>query len=69
MSACTKYGLNNPMACVSRRLAPYGNTEDVMKELGKLAAEHPQAGIQPKSYGSVNEARIATPEVISRIDR
>ena len=31
LEACTKYGLTNPVPCFSRRLAMYGNTEDVTK--------------------------------------
>lgn len=38
---CTKFGLNNPLACVTRRLAHYGNTDDVLKELNKIALDNP----------------------------
>jgi hypothetical protein len=35
MTACTQFGLNCPNPCVVRRLAYYGNPEDVMKAVVK----------------------------------
>jgi hypothetical protein len=66
LSGCTKFGLNNPLACVTRRLAHYGNTSDVLKELERVATD---AQIDIASFGHVEETRILTASMTTRLEK
>jgi hypothetical protein len=37
--ACTRFGLDCPIASVSRRIASYGNTDDVLEIVKKFTEE------------------------------
>lgn len=67
MTACTQFGLNCPNPCVVRRLALYGNSDDVIKVVENLVKLNPN--FNTDSYATMDEIRIPTPEPISRVEK
>jgi len=51
LAGCNRFGIDNPCPIVTKRLANYGNPEDLEKDFKKLAEKYksliPEAGIDP----------------------
>ena len=44
LAACNRFGIDNPCPIITKRLALYGNQEDIEKDFKRIAADYNQKG-------------------------
>lgn len=65
LEACTRYGLDSPVPCFSKRLAMYGNTEDVAKYLKDIVDKTcPQSSTDLAIFGQVDNPKPLRPKAL-----
>ncbi len=54
MTGCSKFGLDSPVPCVTKRLAFYGNNEDIVKQVEQAFSLNPTSQIDPSLFMTAN---------------
>ena len=53
IAGCNRFGLDNPVPVITRRLAHYGNEENIEKQIERLAKQYQDLNFcDPDKFGS-----------------
>ena len=62
MTGCSKFGLDSPVPSVTKRLAFYGNNEDIVKQVEQACSLNPLSQIDPSLFTTANQLIFNKPQ-------